>query len=346
VTRPPARRLLTLLTVAALGFGACSTTSPSPSDAAPPDGSSDQPAAVDSIPPDAGPVILGQLGGEWRRDPIVLDEHHIGVISDACAAAARDQLGAVEGDLPTAMIDARGAGFATVILSDGDVSVDCAATIDDAGAVAVSGVHRLAVTSSEPQDGASISVSQVARDGDGDRARTVAWGRVGPGAAKVELGFADGSTIRAARNEGWWAAWWPGATAATSITALDADSAVKGTAKAPDGLVESRVGRASWWLDPTAAEPTAESDLLPVRVLEEACASGQSGLDRLDPPYVELTDTTVTLTMWIRLRPGPQDCQGNAPFAFDLELPEPLGARHLLDGGDKPPRDATKPPAG
>jgi hypothetical protein len=252
----------------------------------------------------------------------------------------------VEGDLPTAIIDARGAGQATVILSDGDVSVDCLASIDDAGAVTVGSVHRLAVTSSEPQDGAEVSLTEVARDGEEDQARTIAWGRVGPAAARVQIDFADGSAVQAARNEGWWAAWWPGETAAATISALDAGSAVKGSAKAPTGLVESRLGPASWWLDPTAAAPTAESDLLPIRVLEEACASGQSGLDRLDPPDVELTDTTVTVTLWVRLRPGPQDCQGNAPFAFDLELPEPLGPRHLLDGGDTPPRDATKPPAG
>jgi hypothetical protein len=57
-------------------------------------------------------------------------------------------------------------------------------------------------------------------------------------------------------------------------------------------------------------------------------------------------DKTVVVTLAIRRRRGAQDCQGNAPFSFDLELPEPLGDRRLLDGGESPPRDVTKPPSG
>ena len=54
-------------------------------------------------------VTTDQLGGPWRRSPIVLDERHIAIISDACAAAAREQLGENEANLPpTALIDARG----------------------------------------------------------------------------------------------------------------------------------------------------------------------------------------------------------------------------------------------
>ena len=107
-----------------------------------------------------------------------------------------------------------------------------------------------------------------------------------------------------------------------------------------------RLGPASFWLDPTKGAPGPDDTIVPTKVLEEACASGASGLDRLDPPTVDLTDTTIVVTLAIKRRPGAQDCQGNAPFSFDLELPEALGNRTLLDGSENPPRDVSKPPSG
>ncbi len=57
-------------------------------------------------------------------------------------------------------------------------------------------------------------------------------------------------------------------------------------------------------------------------------------------------DTTVTVTFAIRQQPGDgQDCQGNRPFPVEITLPEPLGARTLLDGNEDPPRKAGEPPA-
>ena len=60
---------------------------------------------------------------------------------------------------------------------------------------------------------------------------------------------------------------------------------------------------------------------------------------------IELTETSVTVTYSVRHKVGAQDCQGNTPFAVELKLPEPLGARMLLDGSETPPRDATTVPS-
>jgi hypothetical protein len=111
--------------------------------------------------------------------------------------------------------------------------------------------------------------------------------------------------------------------------------------------VESRLGPAAWWLDPNALAPNPNATTIPIKVLEQSCASGGAdGLDRLDAPSMELTDKAITVKLAIRRLPGAEDCQGNAPFKFELDLPEPLGDRALLDGSSKPPRDATKPPSG
>jgi hypothetical protein len=59
---------------------------------------------------------------------------------------------------------------------------------------------------------------------------------------------------------------------------------------------------------------------------------------------MDFSDTAITIRMDVRRAAGAQDCQGNQPFPFTVELPEQLGNRALLDGSTTPPRDATKPP--
>ena len=174
----------------------------------------------------------------------------------------------------------------------------------------------------------------------------MAFGRIGPDTDAAKSGFGDASTVLGSKGSGWWAMWWPGAVRANSFAATDTHDIVVGSAKPPSGEVEARVGPASWWVDPRAAAPTATSTALHAIVHEQRCASGDTPEGRVEPPTIELTDTSVTVTYLIRFKVGDQDCEGNPPFAVELKLPEPLGKRKLLDGSETPPRDATKPPPG
>src|SRR4051812_23207281 len=99
----PRLALLTVATGAALLVG-CSNP-PGPSDGAQPTRS-----AGPTEPAAPSEVLTGQLDGAWRRSAILLDDSHIAIVSDACAAAARETLGETEASLPTALVDARGAG--------------------------------------------------------------------------------------------------------------------------------------------------------------------------------------------------------------------------------------------
>src|SRR4051812_13335537 len=79
----------------------------------PPPGRSETPSAsVESAGPIPSTVEIGLLAGPWLSSPIELDDPNIAVISDACSLAARDELGADAADLPTAIVDAQGDGFA------------------------------------------------------------------------------------------------------------------------------------------------------------------------------------------------------------------------------------------
>ena len=293
------------------------------------------------------PAAPSQLAGDWLPAPITLAAPQVAIVSDACATAARESLGEFEANLPTILVDARGAGVATAILADDLLAIVCFAQFSGDGASAtVDSVSRLSSTVLEPLDAAKITVDEVARLDEDGGVRTVAFGRVGPDAGRVTLDFDTGPASSATVAEGWWAAWWPGTRPVGTVSALDASGTAIASAHAPAGLIEARVGRAAWWLDPNALEPTVTSTAISALVLEEACASGQPGRERVDVPDVVVSDSGETVTLWIRMRTGAQDCQGNEPFPYTLHLPEALGSRTLFDGGDTPPREAARPPTG
>jgi hypothetical protein len=297
--------------------------------------------------PDPSTVVVDQLGGPWRDSPVILDDPHIAIVSDACAAKARETLGDTAANLPTALVDARGELFVTVIMADDLDAIECLALLDDAGTSAtVEAVDLLSQTTVAPVDKAAITIASVVAEDDRSGGRTVSFGRIGPDAAAAKVGFGDASTVLASSANGWWAMWWPGAQRPTGFSAVDTRDLVIGSATAPPGQVESRVGPADWWIDPKVAVPTPTSTSIHALIRERACASGKSPEGRVDAPAIDLEDSTVTITFEIRRLPGDQDCQANPPFPVTLRLGEPLGARALLDGSSTPPRDATKPPAG
>jgi hypothetical protein len=319
-------------------LAACGSNAPSPigSNAAIPAGSqSAANSAASPAPPDV-------VAGPWQTSPIPLADSQVAIVSDACAAAARAQLGEVEAQLPTAVVDARGDSRFVAVLSDGGVGIDCIGRVTEAGAT-VTAVDRLAVESVAPVEGSATAITELAGLEDSSTS-TMAFGRSGPAVTGVRIGFGDASSVIATRGDGWWAAWWPGSKRAMKVESLDANGAVTATTT-PNGEVESRLVTATWWLDPASPPPAAGVATLKVLVRENACASGTSGAERVDPPDMAFSETSITVRVDIRRGPGGQDCQGTPPFRFTLELPEPVGGRALLDASTRPPRDATKPPA-
>ena len=341
---PAARplRLGALGVLAALALAACDA-GPGPSNGGPSTPISSDPSGR----PEPTDVSAGQLGGPWRRSPTILDDSHIAIVSDACAAAAREKLGETEANLPTALVDARGEHFATVIMADDLNAIECLARFDEAATSAtVDSVDRLSMTAVAPVDGTAFSVASVVHEADRPGGRTIAFGRIGPAAESAKVGFDDNSVILGTDAEGWWSLWWQGSVRASSYAAVDTHDIAVGNTKPFEGEREARVGPAAWWLDPAAAAPTAKSTTIRALVLEQACVGGKSPEGRVEPPTIEPSDTSVTVTFEIRRLPGAGDCIANTPFAVELKLPEPLGSRTLLDGGSTPPRDASKPPAG
>jgi hypothetical protein len=179
-------------------------------------------ATVEAIMPMPTDALTVELVGAWRQGPIMLDPSHVAIISDACAAAAREQLGQDEADLPTALIDARGAALATAILADDLFAIECRVHLDASAQIAtVDSVASVSMTRAVVVEGGSLSVVSAVHEESGGAGRMVAVGRVGPDAASVRVTLDDGSMVVAAVAEGWWAAWWPGAAPTRSYSAVD-----------------------------------------------------------------------------------------------------------------------------
>jgi hypothetical protein len=289
------------------------------------------------------PPVVGQLLGTWRRSPVVLDDGHVAIFSDACAAKARTDISEDAASLPTAVVDAQGMAFAIVILADDLSAVVCHLDIDPSGDAAVaSSIDWVAGDEMTAPEGTGLSVVSYLHAMDGGR--TVAYGRIGPDAIKAKITFDDASVIQAADENGWWATWWRGVVPAATFVATDSKDIVIGHAERPPEAVDTGVSVAHWWLDPAKPAPTAKSTTIHALVMEQACASGNSAEGRVEEPIIQIDATSITVTYRVRGRQGTeQDCQGNPETPVELTLPEPLGNRQLLDGGSDPPRDASKP---
>jgi len=138
--------------------------------------------------PDPSVVVVDQLGGPWRTSPVLVDNPHIAIVSDACAAKARENLGEIEANLPTALVDARGEHLLTVIMADDLNAIVCLARFDDTGTAATAdSVDRLSIRAVAPVEKAAITVASVMRD-EGAGGRTIAFGRVGPDARAATTG--------------------------------------------------------------------------------------------------------------------------------------------------------------
>lgn len=99
---------------------------------------------------------------------------------------------------------------------------------------------------------------------------------------------------------------------------------------------------ATWDLAPDQ-EIDGRTTVVTVLVTRLDCNSGVTG--KVNKPTIELTEGELVVTF--NVSPGQPDaatCEGNDQVPYDLELPEPLGDRRLVDGGcDAPEASGTEP---
>lgn len=78
--------------------------------------------------------------------------------------------------------------------------------------------------------------------------------------------------------------------------------------------------------------PDSATTAFTVDVTRLGCNSGETGT--VNDPNIEMSDTQVVITFTVSPgEPSSADCQGNNAVSYDVELPEALGERELVDGG-------------
>jgi hypothetical protein len=327
---------LATLAAALLAATACGPAVPTPSAPEPAEASEVRSPAVDDAVAMFGP---------WRAAPIALSDELTATLTTACLDEARAQLNVVD-EIPVAVVDVRGEGLATVILADEHVAVVCDGSIDPTTAALSleQPVSYLAPDALGPIEDDQIEIVAYARDDASGAPRKQLIGRVGGQAVEVIATLDDESEVNAAKSNGWFSAWWPGVGDAANIAAVDRQNISISGAAVPDAEVEGRASPASWWVDPAGPPPGPDSTSISALIMEKVCASGMSPEGRVLSPQIFSADDAILITIWVRRRPGGQDCQGNPVFPVAITLNEPIGDRHLLDGSEIPPRDASVPP--
>ena len=104
----------------------------------------------------------------------------------------------------------------------------------------------------------------------------------------------------------------------------------------------------TWYLATGEAAPDPDARQIPIEVIESACASGQSAQGRIHEPAIDYRFDAIVVTVTVKPLSGSQECPGNPPTPYLLELDEPLNGRLLLDGGrypPAPPPDPEQPPS-
>lgn len=99
----------------------------------------------------------------------------------------------------------------------------------------------------------------------------------------------------------------------------------------------STTGEVVRWEPAPGVEITPASETIPIVVMERACSGGDTAAGRIQHPDVESRADAVVVTVRITPKPGFQNCPGNPPTCYNLDLTEPVGSRPLLMGGfDEP----------
>ena len=91
---------------------------------------------------------------------------------------------------------------------------------------------------------------------------------------------------------------------------------------------------ADWEIAPNV-RLSGDASAIPVLVNERACASGDTAEGRIVHD-VEYGQDTVTVTIRVIPKGGPQNCPSNPNTEYVVELDESLDGRELLDGGVTP----------
>jgi hypothetical protein len=166
--------------------------------------------------PSTGQVVLAAPSSAdlsaWQSTPLpVIDPVKE---RNACLSASKTDLGT--STEARYLLEERRGAFTSMIATYQDQTVFCIVNADDKGLLDSMSSLPYDVTD-QPSTGLTQAVSGGRLDGPVDARQNYATGRAAVDVTDVTLTLDDGQLVTASLEDGWFAAWWPGA--ATSATA-------------------------------------------------------------------------------------------------------------------------------
>jgi hypothetical protein len=165
--------------------------------------------------PDATALADAAALGRWRPAPIAPSPGFAGAAEAACRAT-----GSV-GDLPLAVLDARGEGLATLVFATDQAAVLCRAAVDAAGSATATAREVRGIAGTTPPPTRTLGIHDLEAITDDAIVRTVVVGQVGDGVSHVSVNFGDATWSQATMANGWYATWWPSTKEALGVAAVD-----------------------------------------------------------------------------------------------------------------------------
>lgn len=93
------------------------------------------------------------------------------------------------------------------------------------------------------------------------------------------------------------------------------------------------LSQVDWALAPTEVSLSPDSMSFTIEATERACTSGQAMGQRLNEPQLFITEDEVRLGLTADRLEGAQECPGNPSQQVEVQLPERLGDRRIVDDG-------------
>jgi len=167
----------------------------------------------------------------WQAEPFAVDQAVLTSAQAACGDLNPPGAQAPAG-LSLVAVDARGGSHVYLVSANQNAESDCFVEIAPSGqATTKSGGSSSGDPFKPLAPGAIEGVGSSSGTNGSDTMSSVV-GRAGPGVARVVVTLADNRPIVASLSRsGWYAAWWPDATAFSKVTAYDDVGAVTGTAQ-------------------------------------------------------------------------------------------------------------------
>ncbi len=119
-----------------------------------------------------------------------------------------------------------------------------------------------------------------------------------------------------------------------ALTGCTVEASTNPPTMAPDDGVATSTpvdGAVALWELAPGQNLNESTTSLAILVTRLECNSGVTG--SVNPPAVTVTDESIIITATVSpVASGVASCQGNDQVAHQLDLPEPLGDRRLIDG--------------